>query len=74
MLGSLASLATFGGASRRESALAATVPAQGIGSGQALLVEALVTFLLVDLPQPLGPVQRDVRTWCEQATPRTLVA
>ena len=47
VLGALASWVTFGGPGRDEANLAATTPAPGVGVGVALLVEALVTFVLV---------------------------
>jgi len=47
LLGALATWATFGNPGRDDANLAATVPAANVGTGQALLVEALVTFILV---------------------------
>jgi MIP family channel proteins len=47
VLGSLATWVSFGPAARESANLAATTPAPGVGVGQALLVEALVTFVLV---------------------------
>lgn len=47
LLGALATWATFGDAARQVGNLAATTPAAQVGLGQAVLVEALVTFVLV---------------------------
>lgn len=47
VLGSGATWATFGSRGRDEAHLGATVPADGVGLGQAFVVEALITFLLV---------------------------
>ncbi len=47
VLGALATWATHGEPGRLEANLAATVPGTGVGAAQALLVEALVTFVLV---------------------------
>lgn len=47
VLGALATWATFGNPGRDDANLAATVPAATVGPGQALVVEALVTFILV---------------------------
>jgi MIP family channel proteins len=47
VLGSLATWATFGSAGRDVGNLAATIPAAGVDAGTAVLVEALVTFILV---------------------------
>ncbi|RZT84209.1 aquaporin Z/aquaporin NIP [Pseudonocardia sediminis] len=47
LLGALATWATFGNPGRADAALGATAFAPATGIGQALLVEALVTFLLV---------------------------
>jgi MIP family channel proteins len=47
VLGALATWATHGDPGRVEANLAATIPATGVGAAQALLVEALVTFVLV---------------------------
>lgn len=47
LLGALATWATFGAPGRDDANLAATVPAATVGSVQALVVEALVTFILV---------------------------
>jgi aquaporin Z/aquaporin NIP len=47
VLGALATWATFGDAARTVGNLAATIPGPEIGAGTAVLVEALVTFLLV---------------------------
>lgn len=47
VLGALATWATFGDAGREEGNLAATIPGTGVGAAQAVLVEALVTFVLV---------------------------
>ncbi|WP_433274453.1 MIP/aquaporin family protein [Pseudonocardia xinjiangensis] len=47
VLGALATWATFGAPGRDQVALAATVPGPGVGVGTAVLVEALVTFVLV---------------------------
>ena len=47
LLGALATWATFGAPGRDGVALAATVPGPAVGVGTAVLVEALVTFVLV---------------------------
>jgi len=47
VLGALATWATFGDAARTTGNLAATIPGSDVGAGTAVLVEALVTFLLV---------------------------
>lgn len=47
VLGALATWATFGNAGRDQGKLAATIPAAGVSLGQAVLAEALVTFILV---------------------------
>lgn len=47
VLGALATWATHGDPGRLEANLAATIPGTGVGTVQALLVEALVTFVLV---------------------------
>jgi MIP family channel proteins len=47
VLGGLATWATFGDAARSVGNLAATIPCPDVGAGTALLVEALVTFVLV---------------------------
>ncbi len=47
VLGALATWATFGGAARSVAKLGTTVPADGISSGRAFLIEAFITFLLV---------------------------
>lgn len=47
VLGALATWATFGSPGRDEGNLAATIPGAGVGAAQALVVEALVTFVLV---------------------------
>ncbi len=47
LLGALATWATFGAPGRDDANLAATIPGPDIGSGQGLLIEALVTFILV---------------------------
>lgn len=47
ILGALATWITFGEAGRDVAALAATFPVDGVGAFRALVVEALVTFLLV---------------------------
>jgi aquaporin Z/aquaporin NIP len=47
VLGALATWATFGPPGRDVADLAATAPAPGVGAGTAVLVEALVTFVLV---------------------------
>ena len=47
VLGALATWATFGTPGRDGAGLAATVPGPGVGAGTAVLVEALVTFVLV---------------------------
>ena len=47
VLGALATWATFGDAARAVGNLAATIPGPEVGAGTAVLVEALVTFLLV---------------------------
>jgi MIP family channel proteins len=46
-LGALATWATFGDTARTVGNLAATIPGPEVGAGTAVLVEALVTFLLV---------------------------
>ena len=47
LLGALATWASYGDRARELVDLAATVPADGVSQGRALLVEALVTFVLV---------------------------
>ncbi len=47
VLGSLAAWGVYAGSGREVVALSATVPAQGVGTGQAFFVEAVVTFVLV---------------------------
>jgi MIP family channel proteins len=47
VLGSLGVWAAFRGPGRDEAALAATSPAAGVGTLQALVLEAIVTFVLV---------------------------
>jgi MIP family channel proteins len=47
VLGALATWACFGDRARSAAELGATVPAHGVSSGRAFLVEALVTFVLV---------------------------
>ena len=47
VLGALATWATAGDAGRTDANLAATIPGADVGGGQAVLVEALVTFVLV---------------------------
>jgi cold shock CspA family protein/glycerol uptake facilitator-like aquaporin len=47
VLGALATWATFGDPGRDGADLAATVPGPGVGTGTAVLVEALVSFVLV---------------------------
>ncbi|HEX8519852.1 MAG TPA: aquaporin [Pseudonocardia sp.] len=47
VLGTLATWATFGSAARDTANLAATIPGPQVGAGTAVLVEALVTFVLV---------------------------
>lgn len=47
VLASLAVWGVFGNAARDQASLGATVPATTAGSGQVLLVEVLITFLLV---------------------------
>jgi glycerol uptake facilitator-like aquaporin len=47
VLGALATWVSFGDPGRDQAKLAATVPGPNIGAGTALLVEALVTFVLV---------------------------
>ena len=47
VLGSLATWVTFGPPGRDTAQLGATTPAAGVGAGTAVLVEALVTFVLV---------------------------
>jgi aquaporin Z/aquaporin NIP len=47
VLGALATWATFGDPGRDDANLAATIPGPTVSSGQGLLVEALVTFVLV---------------------------
>ena len=46
-LGALATWVAFGDAARATAHLAATYPAAGVADGRALVVEALVTFVLV---------------------------
>jgi len=47
VLASLTTWAFYGDAGRDRSRLAATLPADGVGSGRAFLVEAVITFVLV---------------------------
>jgi MIP family channel proteins len=47
VLGALATWATFGNTARVDANLAATIPGPDVGGPQALLVEAIVTFVLV---------------------------
>jgi aquaporin Z/aquaporin NIP len=47
VLGALATWATHGEPGRTDGNLAATIPGGTVGAGQAVLVEALVTFVLV---------------------------
>jgi len=47
VLGAGATWATFGNRARDVAHLGATVPADGVSDGQAFVVEALITFLLV---------------------------
>ena len=47
ILGALATWATLGNAARDKAKLGATYPAAGVGDGRAIVVEALITFLLV---------------------------
>lgn len=47
VLGALGTWAAFGTPGRAQAALAATAPSPGVGSLQALAVEAIVTFVLV---------------------------
>jgi MIP family channel proteins len=47
VLGSLAAWGVYAGSGRDVVALSATVPAAGVGTGQAFFVEAVVTFVLV---------------------------
>jgi aquaporin Z/aquaporin NIP len=47
VLGALATWATFGSPGRDTGNLAATIPGPDVGAGSAVLVEALVTFVLV---------------------------
>jgi glycerol uptake facilitator protein/aquaporin Z/aquaporin NIP len=47
LVGALATWVSYGGRARSEGALGATHPAPGVSVGQALVVEALVTFVLV---------------------------
>jgi MIP family channel proteins len=47
VLGALGTWAAFGARGRDQASLAATAPAAGVGSLQALVVEAVVTFVLV---------------------------
>jgi MIP family channel proteins len=47
VLGALATWVTFGGPGRDEAKLAATTPGPDVSAGTAVLVEALVTFVLV---------------------------
>lgn len=47
VLGALATWITLGGRSRSVAHLAATYPAPGVGAFHALVVEALITFILV---------------------------
>jgi MIP family channel proteins len=47
VLGAVGTWIAFGGPGRTEASLAATSPASGVGDLQALVVEALITFILV---------------------------
>ncbi|PRY14571.1 MIP/aquaporin family protein [Kineococcus rhizosphaerae] len=47
VLGSLAAWGAYSGSGRDVVALSATVPADGVGTGRAFFVEAVVTFVLV---------------------------
>ena len=47
LLGALGTWVAFGSPGRDQAALAATVPAEGVGPLQALVLEAIVTFILV---------------------------
>lgn len=47
IIGAIGTWVTYGGAARATANLAATYPADGVGLIQALVVEALVTFVLV---------------------------
>lgn len=47
VLGALATWVTFGAAARDRVALASTIPAEGVGPLQGIVVEAIVTFVLV---------------------------
>ena len=47
ILGAIATWITFGGPAREEAFLAATFPAEGVSVFRALVVEAMITFVLV---------------------------
>jgi glycerol uptake facilitator-like aquaporin len=47
VLGALTTWATFANTARVDANLAATIPGPNVGSAQALLIEATVTFVLV---------------------------
>nr|WP_240895695.1 MIP family channel protein [Kineococcus siccus] len=47
VLASLTTWAFYGDEGRTQSRLAATLPAEGVGSGRAFFVEAVITFVLV---------------------------
>lgn len=64
ILGALATWATYGERGRSIAKLAATVPAPGVSSGRAQLVEALVTFVLVFVVTSLAT---DARAYAEDA-------
>jgi MIP family channel proteins len=47
VLGAVGTWIAFGGPGRTEASLAATLPAEGVGDIQALVLEALIAFILV---------------------------
>lgn len=58
LVGSLATWVTYGDQARTVANLAATVPADGVSQGRALLVEALITFVLVLVVVPVATDER----------------